>query len=143
MSSITNAKVGDQVTLLGVDGGLVAVDRYRSPALNWAICEVKLRGQEDHRWLVTVKGKLYEVDLSTPTGADAATGLTESGYVLRREGEAQRELQTASGHEFSRCSFAFYTADDATICIVIANGSGERIARCTPLDSALVEFFPA
>jgi len=143
VSDINNAKVGDEITLRGLDGKIVAVDKYASPALNWAVWEVQLKGQEQRQWITRLKGRLYETSLSQPEVEDAVAELRDEGYRLVRQGGAQREIATASGRDFSRCEFAYCVADDNSIALAITDRGRTQIFKASPIDSALVEIFPA
>ena len=143
MSNVKSAKVGDEVTLRGLDGKIVGVDKYASPGLNWAVWELQLRGQEQHQWITRLKGRLYETSLSQPEVEDPVAELRDEGYRLARQGDAQCEVATASGRQFSRCEFTYCVADDNGIALAITDRGRTQIFKGSPIDSALVEVFPA
>ena len=143
MSNLKSAKVGDEVTLRGVDGKIVGVDKYASPGLNWAVWEVQLKGQEQHQWITRLKGRPYETSLSQPEVENGVAELRDEGYRLARKGGAQREIATASGRDFSRCEFAYYVTDDNSIALAITDRGRTQIFKGSPINSALVEIFPA
>ncbi len=143
MSNVKSAKVGDEITLRGLDGKIVGVDKYASPGLNWAVWEVQLRGQEQHQWITRLKGRLYETSLSQPEVEDAVAELRDEGYRLARQGDAQREVTGPSERQFSRCQFIYYVAEDNSIALAITDRGRTQIFKGSPIDSALVELFPA
>ncbi len=143
MSDTKNVKAGDEITWRGLDGKIVAVDRYASPGLNWAVWEVQLKGQRQRRWITRVKGRLYETSPGQPEAEDPAAELRDQGYRLARQGGVQREMATLAGRDFSRCQFAYYLADDGGIALAITDRGHTQIFKGHPLDSALVEIFPA
>ena len=137
MASAGRAKVGDEVTVCGVDGQIVGMAKYASPGLNWAVWEVQ--ANEQTRWLTRLEGELYE----TESAAGDENGPEVTGFRLMREGEAQCELAGRSGREFCRRRYKYWQADDGSIAVATESREGWEIVIGKPLDSALVEIFPA
>ncbi len=137
MGSAGSAKVGDEITVCGVDGQIVGTAKYAAPGLNWAVWEVEANGET--QWLTRLEGELYE----TETAAGDENGPQAEGFRLIREGEAQCELEGRTGREFNRRPYKYWRRDDGGIAVATQSREGWEIVIGRPLDSALVEVFPA
>ncbi len=137
MGSKGRAKVGDEVTVCGVDGEITGMAKYASPGLNWAVWEV--RANAETQWLMRLEGELYE----TEAAEGDENGPEVEGFRLMREGEAQCEVEGRSGRDFSRRRYKYWRVDDGSIAVATESREGWEILIGKPIDSALVELFPA
>lgn len=140
MSTFTQARPGDEVTVSGFDGHIGAVERYRSPALNLDIWQVEYPSGGGPPTVLLFENRTYAAEsIGDADANDAGVEQQAEPAVL---GSAQFELVHRKGRRFGRCRFEF--RGDATAVEVIFEQSGRQTRiQGRRLAEGAIEHFPA
>ncbi len=136
MSTFSQARPGDEVTVSGFDGHIGAVERYRSPALNLDVWHIEYGAGAGPPMVLLLDDEVY----AAPGPGEAQTGSEAGGQEVH--GSAQLERVDRRGRRFGRSRFEF-RRDETTVEVILEQGGRQTRIQGRRLAEGALEHFPA
>jgi len=140
MSTFTQARPGDEVTVSGFDGHIGAVERYRSPALNLDVWHIEYGAGAGPPMVLLLDDEVYAAP--GPDEADAESAAVEQQAEPAVRGSAQFERVDRNGRRFGRRRFEFHR-DETAVEIIFEQGGRQIRVYGRRLAEGALEHFPA
>lgn len=140
MSTFTQARPGDEVTVSGFDGHIGAVERYRSPALNLDIWQVEYPSAGGPPTVLLLEDEAYAAP--GPDEAESGDAAVEQQADPAVRGSAQFEMVDRKGRRFGRRRFEFHR-DETAVEVIFEQGGRQIRVYGRRLAEGALEHFPA
>ena len=141
MSTLAQARPGDEVTVSGFDGHITAIERYRSPALNLDVWHIEYGAGAGPPMVLLLDDEVYVAP--GPDEAESGSAAIEQQQAEPAvRGSAQFERVDRKGRSFGRRRFAFHR-DETAVEIIFEQGGMQIRVYGRRLAEGALEHFPA